>query len=108
MEHPQRFDLNLTIRNNNGTLIFQPQEQYDVAEMKHTDNDSNILAARYSRRPHRVSRNVSENNGDNVDETSRRIASNIPENNESAKREFVGSSSENQTRNVLDKNAGNI
>ena len=76
--------------------------------MKHTDNDSNILAARYSRRPHRVSRNVSESNGDNVDETSRRIASNIPENNESAKREFVGSSSENQTRNVPDKNAGNI
>ena len=75
--------------------------------MKHTDNDSNILAARYSRRPHRVSRNVSENNGDNVDETSRRTASNIPENNESAKRELVvGSSSENQLRNVPDKNAG--
>ena len=77
--------------------------------MKHTDNDTNILAARYSRRPHRVSRNVSENNGDNVDETSRRITSNIPENNESAKRELVaGSASENQTRNVPDKNAGSI
>ena len=99
----------LSIRNINSTLIFQPQEQYDIAEMKHADNDSNIIAARYSRRPHRVSRNVSENNGNCVDETSRKIASNNPESNDSQKRVLVaGSTSENQTRNTPDTNAGNI
>ena len=75
--------------------------------MKHTDNDSNIITARYSRRPHTVSRNVSENNGNSVDETSRKIASNNPESSESQKRELVaGSTSEKQTRNTPDRNAG--
>ena len=86
-------------------VLFQAQEQYNVAEMKHAEKDSNILTARYSRRPQRATRNLSSTISDNV-ECSRAVSSNISDNNE--KRNSTthdlprDSTSENQKENNPD------
>jgi len=45
-------------------MLFQPAESYDISRMKQETQDTNVVRARYSRRPPRLAASNTTNNSE--------------------------------------------
>ena len=82
----------------------QPEEQYDISQMKHTDKDQDVITSRYSRRPQRSVKIAQNNDSSNIESQSTRTPS-VPNVENSQTQSTTGQKLDSQ-RNYQSRDSG--